>query len=763
MDYPEFLETKQIIHPSTGIDPKSLHKNLFPFQKKVVQWAIRKGRCAIFADTGLGKTAMQVEWGKHYAKHTGKQVLIVAPLSVARQTIREAKNILGYTITYSRGEKVKGDLVITNYEMLKNFKQEDYGGIIFDESSIFKAIDGKTYRFVIDYFGLIPYRLCCTATPAPNDLPELGNHCEVLGIMTAAEMRATFFYNTGDTSDKWEMRRYGEEKFYRWLASWSMSIKLPSDIGFDDDGYVLPPLNIIPIFLETDWKPDGMLFNDGTLRGLTQRNEVRKDTVELRANEVLRLVKKHKGEQIIIWNWLNSEADLIKKMIGEDCVNVQGSDSPEVKAQAFEDFQDGKFSDLDSKADICGFGMNFQNAHVQIFNGMTDSFEQVYQCIRRSYRFGQKHPVTIYAVMADAQKPIWENILRKQAQADEMSAALIEHVKDFEKEELEGKRNGRYKYIMKTEQGKTWTAYLGDSCERMKEISDNSIHLSVFSPPFQDLFTYTATERDLGNSKTKQEFFGHFKYIIRELLRITMPGRNVCCHVADIPLQKARVGYMGMDDFPGDTIRAFQAEGFIWYGRHFIQKNPQAQAIRTKAHALMFKTLKSDASNNRPGIADQILVFKKPGQNKIPVLPVANGEITNNDWIEWAHPINRIDSETEEEIQIGVYGHWHGIQESDTLQKSAARDEDDVKHICPLQLETIARCIKLYTNPGELVLDPFGGIGSTGYQAVKLARRAVLCELKDSYFAQLVKNLRRAEQETAIANVNLFSAAGVEI
>ncbi len=761
--YKNFLESKAIIHQPNGIEKSidSLHDSLFSFQKAEVKWALKKGRCAIFNDTGLGKTMMQAEWGANMAFHSKKPCLFVAPLSVARQTIREVKKVLGYDLIYSRGGIPEDNLIITNYEMLKNFNQDYFGAIVFDESSIFKSIDGKTYRFVIENFGNIPYRLCCTATPAPNDLTELGNHCEVLSIMTAAEMRATFFQNTGDTSDKWKMRKHGEEKFYRWLSSWGMFVKLPSDIGFENNGYILPEIKINPIYIETDWKPDGALLFDGVLRGLTERNQVRKDTIQLRAKKVVDLCLSHKDEQVIVWCWLNDEAELIQSLLSGESVNVQGSDSPEIKAEAFENFQDGKFRILVTKPDIAGFGMNFQNAHIEIFNGITDSWESFYQCIRRVYRFGQQKEVKIYVVMADVQRPVFENVERKQQQADEMSAALIDHVRNFEREELEGRKNGRYVYTMKTEKGKNWTAMQGDSCERLKEISTESVHLSVFSPPFQDLFTYTATERDLGNSKTKQEFFEHFKYIIRELLRVTLPGRNVCCHVADIPLQKARVGYMGMDDFPGDCIRAFQDEGWIWYGRHFIQKNPQAQAIRTKAHALMFKTLKSDSSNNRSGIADQILVFKKPGENKIPVTPVANGEITNNDWIEWAHPINRIDTETQEEFQIGVYGHWHGIQESDTLQKSDARDEDDTKHICPLQLETISRCIKLYTNPGEIVLDPFGGIGSTAYKAIMLSRKAITIELKDSYFEQLLKNVRRAEAESKVED--LFSVAGVEI
>lgn len=270
--------------------------------------------------------------------------------------------------------------------------------------------------------------------------------------------------------------------------------------------------------------------------------------------------------------------------------------------------------------------------------------------------------------------------------------------------------------------GRDWVVYNGDSAEVLRGLPDDSIHLSVYSPPFQSLYTYSPTERDLGNS-TDRQFWQHFDFIIREVMRVTLPGRNTCVHVADIPALLVTDGYIGLKDFPGDTIRAYIAAGWIYHGRVCIQKDPQAQAIRTHSKSLLFNQLRKDASWSRPALADYILIFRKPGDNPVLIHP----DLSNDDWIQWAHPL------------------WVGIKESDTLQFRNARDEDDERHICPLQLGTIERCVRLWSNVGERVLDPFNGIGSTGVVAIRYDRRYVGVELKPSYYRMAVRNLEREE------------------
>jgi DNA modification methylase len=310
---------------------------------------------------------------------------------------------------------------------------------------------------------------------------------------------------------------------------------------------------------------------------------------------------------------------------------------------------------------------------------------------------------------------------------------LIQSARDCEVKELsmnDTPKDG-FPYEKRTQHGTNWTMMLGDSCERLDEIEDESVDLSICSPPFADLFTYTDTPRDLGNSRSWPEFFQHYAYIIAAVLRVTKPGRLACVHTSDIPAMQSRDGYIGCRDFPGEVIRAHEAGGWTFVGRAFVQKNPQAQAIRVKSKALLFVQLHKDSAESRPALIDQVLLFRKPGTNAVPVTPVAHGEIDNETWIEWAHGI------------------WLGIRETDTLQVAAARGEDDEKHICPLQLGTIERCVKLYSNPGELVLDPFAGIGSTGYVALQHGRRFIGCELKPSYYAAALRNLEKAATEVA--------------
>ncbi|MFA5715176.1 MAG: DNA methyltransferase, partial [Candidatus Paceibacterota bacterium] len=728
------------------IDRSLINPMLFEFQKDIVKWAILKGRCAVFADTGLGKTLIQLEW----ARIINKTALIFAPLSVSRQTIREGKKI-NVNVTYIRNSsEITEGIFITNYENIDNFQDAKIGAIILDESSILKSIDGSTRRKLIKYFKPVQYKLCCTATPSPNDYTELGNHAEFLGVCSTAEMLSTFFVNGNRTSEasygdivvrikhsnkhgtEWRLRYHAQKEYFRWLSSWAMAIRKPSDLSYEDNGFKLPPLLINPIIVDADYVPEDELFFTG-LKGLNQRASIRRQTSGSKIDKIKQLTEN--GEQWLIWCGLDLESKLSKNNL-PDAIEVKGSDSPEFKAQAFEDFQDLKTRILITKPKIGGFGMNFQNCHNIIFFGLNDSWETFYQAIRRCYRFGQKYPVNVYIIISDIETQIYENINKKAEMAERMMNGLINEVKIYEMEEL-GKevKSINTDYETKEFKSDNFEAYLADSCEKLKEFKDECIDLSVYSPPFADLYTYSATERDLGNSKDWNEFFEHYQFIISELLRLTKPGRVSCVHTSDIPAMQMKDGYIGVRDFPGAVIEAHCKAGWTFYGRAIVTKNPQAQAIRTKAKGLLFTQLRKDSLASRPALLDHILIFKKPGDPAVECKPVEHGEIDNELWIDWAGGI------------------WNNIHESDTLQYTTARDKDDEKHICPLQLGTIERCIKLYTNPGELVLTPFGGIGSEGYQAVRFGRRAILIELKQSYFRILLENMKKIEHEINIPDL----------
>jgi hypothetical protein len=735
-EYQDFLKTKRIRFESKGIDIDKSVVNpiLFPFQADLVAWALRKGRAAIFADTGLGKTFMQVEW----ARLVNVKTIIVAPLSVARQTVREAEK-LGVQVFYVRdqaqADALPGNIYITNYEMIEKFDPYKFGAIVLDESSILKSLDGKTKQKLLDMFCETQFRLCCTATPAPNDISEIANHSEFLGIMTRAEMLASFFVHD---DQGWRLRGHASQAFYRWMASWGMSVKKPSNLGYDDNGFILPALNIHSEIVQTGYVPKGQLLFTG-LQGISDRGAVRKSTIEPKADRIIEIVN-GSSEQWIIWCGLNDESNLLARSI-DDAIEVQGSDSLEFKIETLERFQSGEVRVLVTKTKIAGFGMNFQNCHNMAFMGLSDSWEGYYQAVRRCWRFGQAHPVNVHIVLGDVEQEILSNIKDKEAQANRMSDELISNVQKYELEELQNMTADDWEYKTDKAVGDGYTLMLGDSTERINEIAADSVDLSVFSPPFMDLYTYSPTERDLGNSSNPDDFFTHFGYIIEGLLRITRPGRLCCVHTADVPALLSKDGYIGLKDFPGMVINAFVGRGWIYHGRVTIDKNPQAQAIRTHSKGLLFVQMEKDSTWSRPAVGDYILIFRKPGENQTPVMPVKNGDITREKWIEWAHPI------------------WYGIRETDTLQYTTARDVTDDKHICPLQLGTIERCIALYSNPGETVFTPFLGIGSEAYQAIKMKRKAIGIELKPSYFKIAVQNLKNIKA----ASVDLFTMAGIEV
>jgi DNA modification methylase len=718
MDYTELLKSKTIINQPTGkvIDRTLVNPILKPHQRDSVVWGLRRGRCAFFHDTGLGKTLSQVEW----ARLVGGMGLIIAPPSVPRQTVREAKEKLGVEVHHTRsGADLIDGINITNYEMLHHFKDVKFNWVVLDESSILKSLDGKTRKLLTEMFADVPYRLCCTATPAPNDITELGRHAEFLGVMKDKEMLSAFFIN--DFEKSWRMKRHAAQAFYYWLATWAIAIRTPGDLGYDDQEYQLPPLHIDPLFVHTDYLPDGQLIFTG-LKGITDRSNVRHMTLEDRVKEAAALVN-GSDEQWIVWCGLNDESSALVEAI-PGAVEVSGSQTIDQKTDGIEGFQDGRHRVIITKPKIAGMGLNLQNCHNMVFVGLGDSFEQYYQCIRRCYRFGQQKEVNVHIVLSSIEDQIYQNVMDKERETAFMMASLVKTMKEFTLNELNNLESDISDYHEDETHGDGWHLMLGDSCERMKSIPDNSVDLSVESLPFLSLFTYTPNPRDLGNSRDNGEFFDQLQIIIREKLRITKPGRNTCVHVQQVGATLGADGYIGIKDFRGDVIRAYIEQGWIFHGEVTIDKNPQIQAIRKKVKGLMFVQLEKDSAANRPGFADYILIFQKPGKNETPIVPECNRE----EWIQWAHPV------------------WYDINETDVLNTAMAKGSEDERHICPLQLGLIERCIRLWSNRGETVFDPFNGIGSTGYEAVKHGRKYIGIELKEEYYKTSIHNLQNAER-----------------
>lgn len=430
VDYEKFIKNKAFVVESCGInvDISELNYRLFDFQKDMVRWALAKGRAAIFADCGLGKTAMQLEWAEQIRIKTGGNVLIVAPLAVSNQTKAEGVKFgINVNICVSQSD-VRSDMVnITNYEKLDRFFASEFIAIVLDESSILKAFAGKIRNQIVNMFQKTPFKLACTATPAPNDYMELGNHSEFLGVMTRSEMLSMFFVHDGGQTSKWRLKGHAQDLFWKWIASWCVVVDNPANLGYTSVDYTLPELKINQIIV------DGEEITAETL-SLTERRDARRDSLEERCKAAAELVN-NSEEQWLVWCDLNSEADLLNKLIGQS-VNVQGSDRPEFKTKTMFDFADRKLKCLITKPKIAGYGMNWQNCHNMIFVGLSDSFEAYYQSVRRCWRFGQVNAVNGYIIISAKEGTVKANIERKQAENEHFKQELISLTKDITTREL---------------------------------------------------------------------------------------------------------------------------------------------------------------------------------------------------------------------------------------------------------------------------------------------------------------------------------------
>lgn len=440
MNYIDFLQSKQIKSYSSGFDCSDFNPMLFEWQKKISRWGLRKGKCAYFEECGLGKTAQQLEFADKVHKETNMPVLILAPLAVAKQTADSEASKFGYSVNICRKQSdVINGINITNYEMVEHFNSEKFSGIVLDESSILKSYTSKTKKYLVDAFKNTPYKLCCTATPSPNDFTELGNHAEFLGIMSRTEMLATFFVHDGGSIQDWRLKGHAKSAFFEWVASWACCLTNPADLGFDGSGYILPKLNII----EHTVKSKNMTDSNGQMRlyansslSLSERRQARKDSLYERTKIVAEIANKIDG-QVLVWCDYNDESALSTQMINK-AVEVKGSDSDEHKTNSMLDFSNGKIKCLVSKPKIAGWGMNWQNCSNIIFNGLSDSFEAFYQAVRRCYRFGQKNEVNVHIVTSEAEGAVKANIERKQADAERMTKELVKYTKDILKADISG-------------------------------------------------------------------------------------------------------------------------------------------------------------------------------------------------------------------------------------------------------------------------------------------------------------------------------------
>ena len=793
-DYSEFLAGKRIEAPVVGFDvaPEDINPALFPFQRDIVRWALKLGRAALFENVGLGKTIQQLEWAKHVAAHTGKPVLIIAPLGVAAQTVAEGAKF-GYTVrrVFEQAEigaaslvSADSDLFITNYDRVHLFTPSVFGGVVLDESSILKHYS-KTFFRMVSLFEDIPFRLCCTATPAPNDWVEIGNHAMFLGIMHFKDMLARWFVGEGDIARKARLKHFAREDFWRWLTSWAVCITRPADLGeeYDMTGYDLPTLRLhehrLPMSEASIERAQasGRLMPDDS-PSATEFQKVKRESMAARMEKVREIVEAiPDDEQVILWCDTDFEADALLELF-PTAVEVRGSQSTKVKEDRLWAFTSGAARIIITKPQIAGFGLNWQDKHHAIFAGVSYSFERTYQALGRMHRYGQTRETHAHFIYAETEGNVMQMLDSKRLGFEEMQAEMREALCTHGLFREGSNQTTFSKAGFEIEQGANWTYYLGDCVPVTKTLPDNSVHLGIHSPPFAQLYIYSDSEADMGNAADKDEFFTHYNFLIEEMLRVTVPGRCCAVHVKDLPLFGNRDGVMGIDPFSDEVTAAFlrarlsserdlpDAEQTRWVlqSRVTVEKDPVVEMQKSNSDGLLYKNWLERAERLRVGLPDYVLIFYKhapgeegvnvkhdtldketyygdnpPAHYRYPSLPSRkNGRINAAlpIWQEYANP-------NWSDVVVPLV--WTDIRMTNVLNHMIAKSDKDERHICPLQLDLIGRLIHWKSNPGEVIFDPFGGIASTGYQAIKQGRKFWGVELKPEYHRIGTKYLTDAE------------------
>lgn len=745
--YSAFLEKKLKSHNAIGWRQDEVSDFLFDYQKDIVKFCLERGQSAVFLDCGLGKTAIQLEWAHRVCEHTGGNVLIVAPLCVAEQTKRESLKFGIPNVKVCRHQiDVSTKISITNYEMLEHFDANKFVGVVLDESSILKGFMSKTRNMLCDMFSKIQYKLAATATPSPNDLMELLNQADWLGIIQREVALATWFVNDTANTGTWRIKKHAEADFWRWVCSWSIFADTPEDLGYPKEScskFELPKLNVITHFLEEmNSGDDENLFKTHVINASDLYRHLR-STLPERAERAKEIVSKN-DEQYIIWVNTNQESEIMTKML-PDAIEVRGSHSPEFKKQASLDFIDGKIRILISKPSIFGFGMNMQNCRNAVFLGLNFSYESYYQAIKRIHRFGQTRDVNVHIVLSESEFSIYKTVKDKQDMNDQAKESVMKTVRQFS---LIKSKKGTMKmdYTKEITENNKFKLINGDSVEEIKNIPDNSVGFTIFSPPFANLYVYSDSYRDMGNCTDDDEFIEHFEYLAHDIFRITQKNRLCAIHCINIPTFKWKHGYTGIRDFRGMLIRLFQKVGFIFHSEITIWKDPVVEMQRTKSQGLLHvQVTERDASLSRQGIPDILIVFRKPSDNNDDITP-----IYHKDGFDFYIGENQPQTKKKLEYSIDVWQKyaspvWFDIRQTRVLP--SIKGHKDEKHICPLQLDVIERAIHLWSNPGDTVFSPFAGIGSEGYGAVRLGRKFVGIELKPEYYEQAAKNIGAAIEE----------------
>jgi DNA modification methylase len=821
MTYEEFLRSKIDIAKDTGfeISPDEVNPVLYPHDRDAVMWAVRGGRRALFESFGMHKTVQELEFARIICKHTGGRALLTLPLGVKQEFYRDAVNILGwpeaprYVRNMAEVRATPGDILLTNFERVRD---GDIDPTYFDacagldEASVLRSFGSKTYQTFLPLYKGVPFKLVATATPSPNKYKELIHYAGFLEVMDTGQALTRFFQRDSTKANNLTLYPHKENEFWLWVSSWALFITKPSDLGYSDEGYDLPPMEIryheIPVDHTTagaDKHGQYKLIRDATI-SLADAAREKRDSIDSRIKKMVEIINEDPEAHFILWHDLEAERMAIKKALPA-AVDIYGSQDLEIREKRVIDFSDGKIKYFATKKELSGSGCNFQrHCHRAIFIGIDYEFNDFIQAIHRIYRFLQKERVIIDIIYTESEKQVLAALLKKWEQHNYMTEKMISIIKKyglFNTNIME--KLARSIGVERVEvKGNHFKAVLNDCILEAEKMESESVDMILTSIPFGNHYEYTASYNDFGHNEDTARFMDQMEYLSPHLLRILRPGRVYCCHVKDRVLfgNATGTGMPTMEPFHALIILHYMKHGFQYFGMITVVTDVVRENNQT--YRLGWSEQCKDGTKMGVGCPEYILLFRKlPSDTSkayadVPVRKTKQ-EYTRAQWQIDAHgywkssgkrlltkeeimamPVDRIQEvyrhysrnkvySYEEHVEIAkkldADGHlpasfmvvapgswsdevWDDINRMRTLNTSQSQKRQQM-HVCPLQLDIIERLINRYTNDGEIVFDPFGGIMSVPYVAVQMRRYGIGVELNAEYFRDGVGYLRAAEAD----------------
>lgn len=824
--YNDFLRGKIVTAPSSGfrVSPSGINPALKPHQRDAVVWALEGGRRALFESFGLGKTIQEIEFCHQVLRREGGNALIVLPLGVRQEFRRDAVQLLGYDeppyITHIDQIDGTGKIYLTNYERVRDgdIDPQAFTACCLDEASVLRSFGSKTYQTFLDKFQGVRYKLVATATPSPNKYKELIHYAGFLEVMDTGQALTRFFKRDSTKANNLTLYEHKEDEFWLWVSSWALVLTSPADLGYDATGYDLPPLEIRPHLLRSEYcteqDRDGQfkIMNDAAM-SLSEAAKVKRDSVEQRVAYAKSLVDASPGDSFLLWHDLEAERHEIKHQLPE-AVDIFGSMDYDERERRVIDFSDGNIRLFATKKELSGQGCNFQrHCHRAIFVGIDYEFNDFIQAVHRIYRFLQEDTVIIDILYMEAEQPIWEALQRKWKQHNYLQDRMREIVKKYGLHNQAAiERLARTIGVNRVEiKGKNFTAVNNDCVEELRGMASDSVGLIVTSIPFSNHYEYTPSYNDFGHNEDTAKFFEQMDYLSPELLRVLEPGRVFCCHVKDRVLfgNATGTGMPTVEPFHALCIEHYMRHGFQYFGMITVVTDVVRENNQT--YRLGWTEQCKDGSKMGVGCPEYILLFRKLPTDTSTAYADDRVEKSKEDYTraQWqidAHGFWRSSGDrlcTKDEIMAMDAGkiqaayrrfsrgtvydyaeHVRMAQELDRDGKLPATfmvvapgswtDEvwDDINrmrtlnttqsqrrktmHVCPLQLDIVDRLINRYSNPGDLVLDPFGGLGTVALEAMKAGRRGYTVELNNDYFRDAVGYLREYERSKEETNFTLF-------